>query len=67
MMVRLKKPVRDEWTCGYAAALGALSRLYCQPSMVDGLIKADGLSLAKFKVAGVEEFDMAEIRKAVKR
>lgn len=53
------------WLCGYAAALAALHRLHHMPSLVASVAKGDGLTLAIFEAAGVEDFDMRELRKCI--
>jgi len=59
--------VPDEWLRGYAAALAAVQRLHHQSSIVVSVMLADGLSLAIFRKAGVEPFDMSQLEKAVPR
>lgn len=56
---------RDTWLCGYAAALAAVRRLYHEDTIVEQVLHADGLSLLVLKKAGVEAFDLDEIRKAI--
>lgn len=71
MAVKKKKPVakntasRDLFTCGYAAALAAVIRMYDQPTIVRNVMSGDGLTLKDFKKAGVEEFDLDILRKAL--
>lgn len=56
--------LRDEWLCGYAAALASIVRLQDLRSVAKSTATADGLTLERFRRAGVEEFDMRELRKA---
>jgi hypothetical protein len=55
---------RDAWLCGYAAALGAVMRLYNEAQIVESVIRADGLSPERLALGGAEEFDMKPIRRA---
>ena len=59
-------PKRDEWLCGYAAALAAAKRLHDDTSVVESVLVSDGITLARLKDAGVEEFDLCQIRKCVR-
>jgi len=59
-----RHPSRDEWLCGYAAALGAVRRLYHHDSAVAGVLVADGLTVAHLLAAGVEKFDLDPIKAA---
>ncbi len=52
---------RDEWLCGYAAALGAMAR---HDASVRTVMTGDGITLAKLRAAGVEDFDMRDIERA---
>jgi hypothetical protein len=49
---------------GFAIALADLNRLHDQPTMVRDVIDGAGLTLADFKRAGVEPYDLKELRKA---
>lgn len=55
---------RNEFVCGYAAALAALVRLRDMPTVARDIAQCDGLTLRNFKDAGVEEFDLCQIKKA---
>jgi hypothetical protein len=55
----------DEWLCGYAAALGAVRRLYLNDVIVEQVLAGDGLTMADLIKAGAEAFDTDEIRKAL--
>lgn len=59
---------RDEWYCGYAAALAAILRrpdgdrdLVCQTMI------GDGVSLGDLQRGGVEDYDLKPIRDAVNK
>jgi hypothetical protein len=56
----------DEWLCGYAAALAAVQRLYDGSTLVAEVMKCDGLTIDHLRAAGVEEFDLKQILRAVK-
>jgi len=58
-------PQVDEWLCGYAAALAAVQRLYHESSLVKNVMICDGITVAHLRTAGVEEFDLIQIVKAV--
>jgi hypothetical protein len=49
---------------GFAIALADLNRLHDQPTMVRDVIDGAALTLADFKRAGVEPYDLKELRKA---
>ncbi len=55
---------RDDFLCGYAAALGAVQRLFDEGKIVSEVLKCDGLTLAHLRAARVEAFDMRALRKA---
>jgi hypothetical protein len=52
----------DEWLCGYAVALANVARLHKDHQTVRDVLKADGLTLAKLKQAGVPEYDLRALR-----
>lgn len=60
---------RDDciWIRGYAAALGAIIRLHDEPTMARDVAQMDGLTVADFRKAGVEPYDLNPIRKAFKQ
>jgi hypothetical protein len=60
----VSRPGRDEWLCGYAAALGAMRRLFHHDSSVASVLQADGLTVAHLQAAGVEKFDLDPIKAA---
>lgn len=49
---------------GFAAALGALIRLFDRPALALAIAHADGLDLDNFVQAGVEPFDLEPIKEA---
>lgn len=53
----------DQWLRGYAAALAAIIRLHDQVSVAKSALSGDGITLAKLKRAGVDQFDMEQLRK----
>lgn len=55
---------KDEWLCGYAAALGAVQRLFHENKIVVEVLKCDGLTIADLRNAGAEAFDMTAIEAA---
>jgi hypothetical protein len=58
---------RDEWLCGYAAALATIIRTNREMGLARIAMVADGLTLDGFKKAGVEEYDLYSIKEATKR
>ncbi len=54
----------DDWLCGYAAALGAIRRLYQADTMVVQTLICDGLTIEQLEAAGAEQFDLDAIREA---
>jgi hypothetical protein len=53
------------FTRGFAAALADLVRAYDQPTMASEIAKRSGLTLKDFVAAGVEPFDLDELRGAM--
>jgi hypothetical protein len=62
----IEKCAHAEWLRGYAAALGNVDRQHDQPGHVRDALVGDGLTVEDFEAAGVEEYDLAQIRKAMK-
>jgi hypothetical protein len=59
------KPVeRDEWLCGYAAALSNLILTFGETTLASEMMIADGLKLDDFRKAGVEKYDLDAIKRA---
>lgn len=54
---------RDEWLCGYACALANHHRNYHDTSSVAETMRQDGFTIADFKRAGVEKYDLDELRR----
>jgi hypothetical protein len=54
----------SEFLRGFAIALADMNRLHDAPVHVRDTIEGAGLTLADFKKAGVEEYDLKELRKA---
>ena len=53
-----------EFLQGFGIALADLNRLHDQPGMVRDTIENAGLSITDFKLAGLEKYDLDELRKA---
>ena len=49
---------------GFAIALADAQRLHDCPTTVKDVIKGAGFTIEDFERAGVEEYDLAELRKA---
>jgi len=62
----MKCPEANAWLQGYAAALAEVNRLYDQPSTIKSVVVGAGLYLEDFKGAGVESYDLKQLRKALK-
>jgi hypothetical protein len=54
---------RDEWICGYAAALAVFVRMFHFSSSALSVMRGDNFTIEKFAKAGVEPFDLKELRK----
>lgn len=54
----------DDFLRGFAIALADIMRLHTPEVEVRDTIEGAGLSIADFERAGVEEYDLAELRKA---
>lgn len=50
---------------GWAAALADLNRIHDEPTAVANTMRGGGVSLADLKRAGVEAYDLDEIRKCM--
>jgi hypothetical protein len=59
------KSGRDEWLCGYAAALSCIVRQHDEPGLVVSALVGDGITVTQLEAAGVESFDLDVIKKAV--
>lgn len=54
----------DEFLRGFAIALADMNRMHDNPVAVRDTIEGAGLTIADFKKAGVEQYDLRELRKA---
>lgn len=50
---------------GVALALAELNRMHDQPTMVKDVMLGFGYTIAMFKSAGVDPYDLNELRKAI--
>jgi len=57
---------RDEWLCGYAAALATLCRYFHEKSAVRNTLRADGITLAQLSAAGCAWDDLKQLVAACK-
>lgn len=57
--------MRRDFLAGFALALADINRLHDCPTYVADTIAAAGYTIADFQQAGVEEYDLAELRKCV--
>lgn len=60
MTKKAKKAKRDEWLCGYAAAMSAVVR-HGDRSLAKVILISDGLTVESFRKAGAEDYDMQEL------
>jgi hypothetical protein len=58
------EPERDEWLCGYAAALSCVVRGWGETGLAKEMMAADGLTFDDFNKAGVEEYDLEALKRA---
>lgn len=58
---------RDPWICGYAAALADEHRMHHRTSDVEDTLIGSNLTLHDLEQAGVEPYDLNEIRKCLPR
>lgn len=56
-----------EWICGVGYALAEVQRLHDQPTVVNDVAHATGLSFKDFKSAGLSSFDLKTLRKVLVR
>ncbi|MFG1300328.1 hypothetical protein V5F49_11095 [Xanthobacter sp. V3C-3] len=54
-----------DFIAGFALALADINRLHDCPTYVADTIVGAGFTIADFRQAGVEEYDLAELRKCV--
>lgn len=64
--VRAKKSEKkvDAWLCGYAACLSNLIRTHGETGLAKVAMDSDGLTLAMFKRAGIEKYDLDALKRA---
>jgi hypothetical protein len=55
---------RDEWLCGYAAALANIIRYHGETTLAKMAMDSDGLTLKHFVQAGVERYDLVALKRA---
>lgn len=65
MMARLTEHERG-FRYGVAIALADLNRMFDQPTMVSEVLGNFGYTIAMLKTAGVETYDLKELRKALR-
>lgn len=56
--------INKEFLRGFGIALADMNRMHDQPVHVRDTIEGAGFTLDHFKHAGLEEYDLAELRKA---
>lgn len=49
--------------CGYGLACAEIVRLHGEPTIAADVINASGFSLEDFKAAGLDPYDLGEIKK----
>ncbi len=57
----------DPWLCGYACALANVNRRFDRPTLIESTLQSDGITLAQLEAAGVEDYDLDELRKCVRQ
>lgn len=62
----LRNRARDEWLCGYAAALASTYRNFHDRSLTTKTLQADGITLEQLRTAGAEERDLEQLAKALR-
>lgn len=60
----MSRPRSDEFVCGFAIALAELIRLHDEPTLARDVIDGNGYALNDFERAGVDRYDLIELRKA---
>jgi hypothetical protein len=61
-----ERACQNEWVCGFGLALAEMQRRFGQESTIAEVCKAAGLDMKKFKDAGLDEYDLKELRKCLK-
>lgn len=59
------KRARDEWLCGYAAALADLNRCFHHEGMVASTMQSGGITIERLRKGGVEAYDLDELKRCV--
>jgi len=63
MAKRALTPDEKAYYRGFAAALGALAREFCEPDLAAHIAQTNGVSLMALRAAGVEAFDLDSFKK----
>lgn len=56
----------EEWLQGFACALGSVVRTFDQPTLCKSIMDGYGVTVKMLKEAGVESYDLKQIRSACK-
>lgn len=64
-MARLTEQER-QWRQGFGFALAAVNRMHDRPVIVNDVMLHTDMTVAKLKAAGLDDYDLKEIRKAMK-
>ncbi len=59
------KKLEDSWICGFGLALAEVNRGHDQPSMIQEVCRTADLDIKAFKKAGLDEYDLKELRKCL--
>jgi hypothetical protein len=57
---------KAEWLQGFACALGSVVRTFDQPTLCKSIMDGYGVTVKMRKDAGVESYDLKQIRSACK-
>lgn len=57
----------DLWMQGFACALASLHRLHHCHGVIDDTLTATGVTIEHLKAAGVEEYDLDELKKCARK
>lgn len=66
-MKKLDKSESDAFLSGIACGLATMNRAFDQPTAVNCTLDGLGLTLLELKAAGVDDYDLAEIRKCLEQ
>lgn len=64
-MAKLTDEERN-WRQGFGLALAEVNRMFDQPTIVCSVMEAANMTVAKLKCAGLDDYDVAELRKAMR-